>query len=242
MTGGRSTRRSRSRLALLVMMLVGAVLLPARGALAANPTPINLGAAAPFGVLAGTSVVNTGASAVDGDIGTTPGTSITGFNPTGTLTGTKYPGGPVAVQAQSALSAAYNDAVGRTPDQSFSEDLAGKTFTPGVYRHASAAQLTGTVILDGQNNPDAVFIFQVGTTLGSSAGSIVSLINGAQACHTFWQIGTSSTLGANTTFRGNMLADASITVGAGTSVAGRLLARNGTVTMDTTAVTPTTCA
>lgn len=242
MTGRTSTTRQRFRLALQVVVLVAAVLLPARGALAANPAPIDLGAAAPFGVLAGTAVANTGASAVSGDIGSTPGVSITGFGPPGTLTGTIYAGGAVASHAQSALTAAYLDAAGRTADQTLTDDLAGKTLTPGVYRYGAAAQLTGTVILDAQGNPDAVFIFQIGTTLGSSAGSTVSLINGAQACHTFWQIGTSSTLGANTAFRGSMLADASITIGAGTSVAGRLLARTGTVTMDTNAVTPTTCA
>jgi len=241
MTGWRPTTRQRLRLALLVMVLIAAVLLPARGAQAANPLPIDLGAAAPFGVLAGLSVANTGASSVSGDVGSTPGVSITGFNPPGTLTGEMYPGGTVAEQAQSALTAAYNDAVGRTADQTLTLDLAGMTLTPGVYRFAATAQLTGTVTLDAQGDPDAVFIFQIGSTLGSSAGSTVSLINGAQACHTFWQVGTSSTLGANTAFSGNLLADASITVGTGTSVAGRLLARTGTVTMDTNAVTPTTC-
>lgn len=122
------------------------------------------------------------------------------------------------------------------------QDLGGLTLVAGVYCFSSSAQLTGTVTLDAQGDPDAVFIFQIGSTLTTASGSNVNLVNGAQACNVVWQVGSSATLGTATTFRGNILALQSITLNTDATVEGRALARNGAVTMDSNTVTRTTCA
>jgi len=131
------------------------------------------------------------------------------------------------------LDTAYTDAVGRTPTTIYGAifDLGGLTLTSGVYNDPSSFGITGTLTLDGQNNPNAVWIFQAGSTLSTGANSAVVLINGAQASHVFWQIGSSATLGANTAFAGNMLAFTSITLGSGTTVDGRALAKGGAVAL-----------
>jgi hypothetical protein len=151
------------------------------------------------------------------------------------VNGTIHAADAVSAEAQADLTTAYNDAAGRTPavDLPFG-DLGGLVFTPGFYRRSSSLLLTGDVVLDAQNDPHAVFIFQVGSTLTTASNSRVVLRNGAQACNVFWQIGSSATLGTNTAFRGNILALSSITLNTGAElVEGRALARNGAVTLDT---------
>jgi type VI secretion system secreted protein VgrG len=93
-----------------------------------------------------------------------------------------------------------------------------------VYKFSAAAQLTGTLTLNAENNPDAVFIFQIGTTLITASSAQVSLINGAQAQNVFWQVGTSATLGSSTAFQGTIMANASVTANSGASIQGRVLA------------------
>ena len=204
--------------------------------------PVGLGTATAFAVLGGQTVTNTGASVVNGDLGVSPGTAITGFPP-GTVNGTVHAADAVAAQAQADLTIAYNDAAGRAPDANLSgQDLGGLTLNAGVYKFDAASQLTGTVALDAQGDPNAVFIFQIGSTLTTASNSFVTLLNGAQACHAFWQIGSSATLGTNTTFIGTVLALTSITAVTGTTVNGRLLARNGAVSLDTNVVTNSACA
>jgi LPXTG-motif cell wall-anchored protein len=140
------------------------------------------------------------------------------------------------------LVTAYDDAAGRTPATTVSADLGGQTLVPGVYNSAAALALTGTLTLDGQNDPDAVFIFQAGSTLTTASSSNVALINGAQACHVFWQVGSSATLGTNSNFTGHVLALTSITATTGATINGQLLARNGAVTLDTNTITNDVCA
>ncbi|HEV3172649.1 MAG TPA: ice-binding family protein, partial [Actinocrinis sp.] len=176
----------------------------------AAQAPVGLGTADSFAVLAGTTVTNTGASVISGDLGVSPGTAVTGFPP-GTVNGVIHQADAVAAQAQSDLTAAYNDAAGRGPATAESADLGGQTLTPGVYASTSTPNLTGTVTLDAQGDPSAVFIFQMTSTLITASGSNVALINGAQACNVFWQVGSSATLGTNSTFRGSILALTSIT-------------------------------
>jgi hypothetical protein len=207
---------------------------------AAQP-PVGLGTAAAFVVLGGATVTNTGPSVLSGDLGVSPGTAISGFPP-GTVLGTRYAADAVAGQAQADLTLAYNDAAGRTPATSVSANLGGRTLTSGVYRSASALGLTGVLTLDAQGDPNAVFIFQAGSTLITASGSRVSLIGGAQACNVFWQVGSSATLGTNAIFRGNVLALTSITITTGATVEGRLLARNGAVTLDDNTITRPRCA
>jgi Ice-binding-like len=208
----------------------------------AQAQTVSLGTTGSFAVLGGSTVTNTGPSVINGDLGVSPGTAVTGFPP-GIVNGTIHAADAVALQAQSDLTTAYNDAAGRACNTVLTgQDLGGLTLTPGVYCFATSAQLTGTLILNAQGNADAVFIFQIGSTLTTASNSTVSLINGAQSCNIFWQVGSSATLGTTTMFRGNILALTSNTAATGATVDGRLLARNGAVTLDNNVVTRAQCA
>jgi len=241
----RSARPSWSKVALVSAPLLAAVLVgPAftEAASAAQPS-VQLGTAAPFAVLAGTTVTNTGSSVISGDLGVSPGSAVTGFPPGQVNNGTQHITDGVALQAQSDLTTAYNDAAGRTPVNTVSADLGGQTLAPGVYNSASSLGLTGTVTLDAQGDPSAVFVFQAGSTLITAPTSTVALTGGAQACNVFWQVGSSATLDTASTFVGTIMALTSATLDTGATVQGRVLARNGAVTLDTnTITTPTTCA
>lgn len=199
---------------------------------------ISLGTAQSFGVLAGSAVTNTGPSVVTGNLGVSPGTAVTGFPP-GVVTppGVVHSADAVAGQAQVDLATAYN-AVAGTPTlvDLTGTDLGGLTLTPGVYGFSTSAQLTGTLTLDAQGNPDAVFLFKIGSTLTTASGASVNMINGGSACNIYWQVGSSATLGTTTAFVGNILALASITLNTGANVVGRTLARNGAVTLASNSV------
>ncbi|MCX5068144.1 ice-binding family protein [Micromonospora lupini] len=208
----------------------------------AAESPVPLGTAADFAVLAGTTVTNTGLSVVTGDLGVSPGTAVTGFPP-GQLNGAIHSNDGPAVQAKSDLAVAYNNAASRTTTDVVATELGGTTKTTGVYESAGGTfTLAGDLTLDAEGDPNAVFIFKTTTTLITGASSTVNLINGAQSCNVFWQVGSSVTLGANSLFRGNLLTFTSITVGAALEVDGRAMAINGAVTMDTDTVTRSTCA
>jgi len=185
-------------------------------------------------------VTNTGPSLVTGDLGVSPGTAITGFPP-GLVIGTQHAADAVALKAQTDLTTAYNDAAGRTPARSVPADIGGQTLVRGVYKAAGPLGITGTVTLDAKGNANAVFIFQVGSTLITAPNSTVALINGAQPCNVFWQVGSSATLDTNTTFVGTIMALQSASLLTGSTVAGRVLARNGAVTLDTNTITRPRC-
>lgn len=213
-----------------LLALVLGLLLVAAPVQAATLPP--LGTAASFGVLAGSTVTNTGPTHVVGDVGVSPGAAVTGFPP-GTLTGALHAGDAVALQAQQDVTIAYNNAAGQACDQNLTgQDLGGLTLTAGVYCFTSSAQLTGRLTLDGQGNPNSVFIFKIGSTLITASNANVLLINGAQPCRIFWQVGSSATLGTTTNFSGNILALASITLNTGAVSNGGLYARTGAVTLD----------
>jgi hypothetical protein len=213
---------------------------------AAAESTVNLGRAASFAVLAATTVTSAGVSTIGGDIGVSPGTAITGFGPgIGTLTGTLEGGSPKAANAQTDLALAYADVIARppaTPVTALGDAGAGQTLGPGLYAHGSGLGLTGTLNLDAGGNPDAVFIFRAGSTLITAANSVVNLVNGAQACRVFWQVGSSATLGATSVLKGNLLVYTSVTVGAGVNVAGRILAEGGAVTLDNDVITVPGCS
>jgi hypothetical protein len=206
---------------------------------AAQP-PIGMGTASAFAVLAGTTVTNTGSSTISGDVGVSPGTAVTGFSSVTQSNGTVDAGNPAAAQAQSDLTTAYGDAASAGPSTSVPADLTGLTLSPGVYA-GGAIGLTGTVTLNGNDNPDAVFIFQAASTLITGSSSKVVLTNGAQACNVFWQVTSSATLGTASVFDGTIMALTSIAADTGASVAGRLLARNGGVTLQANTITTPTC-
>lgn len=201
-------------------------------------TTVNLGTADNFAVLAGSAITNTGATVVNGDLGISPGTAVTGFIPSSS----QHIADAIALQAKTDLVTAYNNAAGQTPVSTVPTELGGTTKLAGVYDSAAGTfGITGTVTLDAQGDPNAVFIFKTASTLITAGASNVSLVNGAQACNVYWQVGSSATLGTNSIFKGNILALTSITLTTGANVEGRVLARNGAVTLDSNTVTKATC-
>jgi hypothetical protein len=228
---------------LLAAIALTAIALLATPSLALAATQPNLGTADSFAVLAGSTVTNTGQTVITGDLGVSPGTAVTGFPP-GTVVGAQHKADAVALKAKTDLVTGYNDAAGQTPfvDKT-GQDLGGQNLTPGVYRFSSSAQLTGRLTLNGQGNSNAVFIFQIGSTLTTASNSSVVLINGASPCGIWWQVGSSATLGTGTQFQGNLLALTSISLTTGANILpGRALARNGAVTLDTNRITkPANC-
>lgn len=212
----------------------------------ACPGTITLGAAlCGFGVLGGQGVSNTGIGTnVTGDVGVSPLTAIVGFPP-GTLTGMKHSADAAAAAAQAALVIAYGKAAGAAspPGNALPPNIGGSTLFPGVYHTMAQPSLfiTGNLTLDGNGDPNAVFIFQIGTTLITAAGS-VNLQNGAQAKNVFWQVGSSATLGAGTTMSGNVMTLASITMNTGATLNGRALAQAaGAVTLDNNPINVPPC-
>jgi Ice-binding-like len=226
----------------LSVALVTCVVLFAGASPALAQVAPSLGTAESFAVLGGQTVTNTGPTVVDGDLGVSPGSAVTGFPP-GSVTGTIHRGDAVAAQAQADASDAYDSLAGQACDTDLTgQDLGGMTLTPGVYCFSSSAQLTGTLTLDAQGNPDAVFIFQIGSTLTTASGSSVVLINGGSPCNVFWQVGSSATLGTDTTFLGTIIALQSITLNTGADIlSGRALALNGSVTMHRNNVSVVPC-
>ena len=217
------------------------VALPGQAQAAAVPVP--LGTAASFVVLAGAGVTNTGATTLNGDLGTYPTKTITGADQM-TVTGTNHAGDSVTQRAKTDLVTAYNAAAGEGPTNPIAGNLNGRTLKPGVYNSASSIKLRtgGLLTLDAEGDRDAVFVFQAGSTLTTGSGSNVVLRNGARSCNVFWQIGSSATLGTNSKFVGTVLAYQSITLTTGATVVGRALARNGAVTLDrNTIIRPTPC-
>ncbi len=202
--------------------------------------PVPLNSAAKFEALAGSTITNTGPTIITGgNLGLSPGSAVTGFPP-GVLTppAVMHVTDPIAAQAQLDLTAAYNYAAGVQGAAVLPGDLSGLTFTPGVYKNSTTVMLSsGNVTLDGQGNANAVFIFQVGSTLTTLGSTHVLLAGMAQAKNVFWQVGSSATLGTNSFFEGNILALQSITLDTGASLTGRALARNGAVTLDSNPVT-----
>src|SRR6202790_1572595 len=203
-------------------------------------TAVPLGSAANFVILAGSTVTNTGPTIVSlGDLGLSPGSAVTGFPP-GTLTppAVMHVTDPTAAQAQLDLTVAYNYAAGLPNGAVLPGDMSGLTFTPGLYNTSSTVMLSaGNVTLDAQGNANAVFIFQVGSTLTTLGSTQVILAGGAQAKNVFWQVTSSATLGTNSIFKGTIIALQAITLDTGATLTGRALARNAAVTLDSSTVT-----
>ena len=203
------------------------------------PSGPDLGAAASFAVLGAASVTNVGATLLVGDLGVSPGTELMGFPP-GLVIGTIHSDDAIASQAQTDLTAAYVDAANRPGAILLPADVSGMTLAPGVYTARTSLQIASAdLTLDGGGDPNATWIFQIGTTLVTSSGAdvILSAEGCGSAANVFWEVGSSATIGVGTDFVGTVMADQSITAMTGVTVDGRLLARIGTVTLDFNAVT-----
>ncbi|TAN31294.1 MAG: DUF3494 domain-containing protein [Actinomycetota bacterium] len=217
------------------------VLLVASGTAQATVAVVPLGTSGSFAVLAGTGITNTGTTTINGNIGSYPTGSETGFASL-VLNGTNYPADTTSQVAQNDLVTAYNDAAAEGPTTAIAGGTLGvETLTPGVYNSGSTIQLNGPLTLNGNNNPNSVFVFQAGSGLTTASASQVILENGAQACNVFWQVGSSATLGSGSSFQGTILASASVTLGSSAVVSGRLLAHTGDVTLISNTVTVPTC-
>ena len=230
---------------LVVFTVIAAALLGVAATASAQTAP-SLGTAQSFAVLSGTaSVTNTGPSSLSGDLGTSGVAGITGFPP-GTRTGALHNGDSVAAQAQqdaiTAPTSALVNLQGQTCTANFGATIIGVgTLIPGVYCYASTLGITGTLTLDAQNNPGAVFIIRVGSSLTAGVGSMVQLINGAQACNVFWAVAVDATVGVGASFVGNLLVGRDITANTNARLFGRALAGRA-ITLDTNTVDATVCA
>jgi hypothetical protein len=234
------TRVRAASVAALVAVLSSGLVLPLGVAHAATAVP--LGTAESFAVLAGSTITNTGPTTITGDVGLDPGTAVTGYDDV-THEGSLHVDDDVALQAKTDLDTAYTNAAGQTPATEIPTELGGTTLKAGIYDSAAGTfGVTGTLTLDGEGDPDAVFIFQMASTLTTASASNVALINGADLCNVYWQVGSSATLGSNSAFVGTIMADQSITLDTGATVQGRVLARSGAVTLDTNTITSAACA
>jgi hypothetical protein len=200
---------------------------------AAKAAAVNLGTAQPFVVLSGAGVTNTGKSVLNGELGVSPGTSLSGFPP-GLVNGATHNNDAVAAQAQADLTTAYN--VTAAQPVPAGNDLTGtnlgeRTLSPGAYGFSSSAQLTGQLTLDAHGDPNAQFVFVIGEALTTASASSVILVNGASPCNVYWKVGSSATLGSTTAFEGNLMALTTISLDSEATVLGRVLARNGEVTL-----------
>jgi hypothetical protein len=224
-----------------VILISGGLGIPCSTAAQAT---VNLRTAANFAVLAGAAVTSTGNTDVTGDLGVWAGSSVSGFQGVvtggpGIVHGSIHAGDATAQIAQVDLTTAFNDAAGRTlaPVDVANADLGGRTLPPGLYKSTGTLALTGAVTLDAQGNVNAVWIFQIASSLNTATGSQVVLSGGAKASNVFWQVGTSATLATTTAFQGTIMADQSITLATGATLHGRALARIASVTMDSNAIT-----
>ncbi|HEX5762938.1 MAG TPA: ice-binding family protein [Solirubrobacterales bacterium] len=231
----------RGRLAGIALAMALVFALPA----AAQAAPIDLATAGPFVVLGGTTVTNTGPSVLNGDLGVSPGTELEGFELPAVVNGVRHATDEVAAQAQLDLTNAYNVAAGLPvlPQNDLSDtDLGERKLGPGVYRYNAAALLTGALTLDAEGDPNAQFVFKIGSQLTTESASSVLLVNGASPCNVYWQVGSSADIGTTTAFQGNLMALTSISLKDGATVLGRMLARNGQVSLIDNVLSRPLCA
>jgi hypothetical protein len=230
----------RTRLAGIALAILAVFALPT----AAQAAPVGLGTANPFVVLGGTKVTNVGPSVLNGNLGISPGTELEGFGLPAVINGSTHATDQVAAKAQLDLTTAYDTAAGQPvlPANDLSgTDLGGLKLAPGTYRYNAAALMTGALTLDAEGDPNAEFVFQIGSQLTTESASSVVLVNGASPCNVYWQVGSSAVLGTTTAFQGTLMALTSISLNSKATVVGRMLARNGQVSLIENTLTRPLC-
>lgn len=198
-----------------------------------NMSTVSLGSSSGLAILAGSAITNVGATSITGDMGLSPGTSVGGFPP-GILVGTLHINDNIATQAKLDLTAAYNDAAGRTSKDivTLSGNIGGLTLTPGLYKSTSSLAISsGDLTFDAKGNASAVFIIQIASSLTTTSGRKVFLSGGASAANIFWQVGSSATFGTTSVFKGTVMAMQAITFQSGATLDGKALARTGSVVL-----------
>ena len=236
-TRSRRTRRIRAALAIALACCAA----PA----AAQASKIDLATAQAFVVLGGATVTNTGPSVLNGGLGVSPGAALVGFGLPAVVNGASHSADAVALQAQADLTTAYNVAAGQpvSPSNDLTgTDLGNRTLLAGAYRFTSSAQLTGALTLNAEGDPNAQFVFEITSALTTAPGSSVVLVNGANPCNVYWQVGSSATLDTTTAFQGNLMALSSISLNNAATVIGRVLARNGQVSLINNVLDSSRCA
>ena len=203
-------------------------------------TPISLCSANSFDLVVGGGLTNVGQSTISGDLALAP---LVSFTDTGTVTvkGAYHFGDAAAVAAQANIGTAYGLAASENPSVVIVSELTGQTLLPGIYTNVAGISLNGTVNLDAQNNPNAIFVLQTPLALTTGAASHINLVNGAQACNVFWQVGTTSSLGAGSDFKGNLLGKGNFTSAAGSVVQGRVLITQGSASLNATQISGPSC-
>lgn len=243
-------RTRKGAILVLAGLLMAFVLIMSARVSQAVATAPSLGTAGSFAVLGGSTVTNTGPTLVTGDLGVSPGSAIVGFFPStpggpGTVVGTQHAADAVAAQAQADAATAYTALAGQACDftHPLIADIGGQTLAPGVHCFPSSAAITGILTLDAGGDPNAVWVFNIESTLVTASASSVLIIKGGNACNVFWRVGSSATLNTTTAFQGSILALANISALTGATVSGRLLAQTAAVTLDTNQVSlPTNCS
>lgn len=232
-------RRSKLVYAALVSMIATSLMVIAAPGVSAA-SAVSLGQASNFAVLAGGGITNTGSTSITGDVGTYPTVS---FADTGTvsLSGTYHFGDATSIAAKADLATAYATAAASGPSIALANDLGGRTLLPGVYANSTGLGITGTLTLDAQGDPNAVFIFQTPANLNTAAASQINIINGGQACNVFWQVGTTTALGASSNFKGTIMTNSNFTSGPSATVLGRVLSLGGSVALNSDSITRPSC-
>ena len=226
----------------LAIMTVGALTIAglAIPTSSAAISPVTLGSSNNFGLIAGGGLTNSGQSTLTGDLALTP---VISYIDAGLLTvkGAYHFGDSAALSAQSAATAAYGLAASESPSVVIPAELAGQTLLPGIYTNVAGLSVNGTVNLDAQNNSSAMFVLQTPLALTTGVVSHINLLNGAQACNVYWQVGTTSSIGAGADFKGNLLGKGNFVSATGSIIQGRVFIGQGSVVLNTTQITRPAC-
>lgn len=201
--------------------------------------PVDLGSAANFAVLAGQTVTNTGLTVITGDVGTSPGNAITGFGlGEGVIVGAQHAGDAVSATAAADHNTAYLEVAGRSLCAiTVADNIGGSTLAPGLYKSTSTLAISsGELTLDAQGDADAIWVFQMASSLTVTSGRQVILAGGAKASNVFWQVGSAATIGTTAVFKGTIMAEAAITLDTGANLEGRALVLSDAVTLDANVV------